>query len=335
MDQINLQSVYDKLIKEGQEEAAIELLHNYFTKTCANIYDNLMNEEVHVHVHQEDETPVLANEDEGDEEPWNDGVGNWFKGTDQHGHPKPYDHPGDVIQDDTDENLSPINGSQDMDVDGDTVVDDDAIDADDDVGLEDEVEDLKNEVEELKAQLKAQLDFDPEEDPGEEEEVVAVSDDDDDGSNEDEKEEDEVEEGNADDEEDKFDDLEESFELERVNDPHLDGYKTIGSDNEKFNRNDRSPIPNNSPDDRVGGEPVEIRAEEYDGVDRQPSPEVKQVPLRKNQVKNAADDLESVGSKGPKDALLNKERELFPDDNKSKSPIGAGAFDLRGKALKR
>ena len=409
MSKINLHSVLEKLVNEDQKQAQ-KLLHQWFLETCGSIHkdliENSLDEEVHVHVHQDgadDESVEMANENEIEEngdEPWEDGVGNWFKGTDQHGHPKPHDNSGVAETDDeeTDENLSPISGIQNMHgdsaVDDVTDMDDDNIDVDDSedadsTGLEDRVEDLEGELAALKAEFNSMLnsDSDDEEDSedmldGDDEEDKEETDDEDaddiDDEEEDDEEEDEIKaesEEEDDEEEDNnvteakdpcwkgykqvgmkekngkkvpncvpesveesedFSDLDESFELEKVNDPHLDGNKTVGSDNQRFNKNDRSPLPQNAPDKRVGGNAVEIRAEEYSGTDRQDAPAFQETPIRKNQVKKAADNQEAVGSRGPKDALLNREKEIYPDSGNNDSIIGSkNTKSLRGDFMKR
>ncbi|WP_201790287.1 hypothetical protein, partial [Cronobacter sakazakii] len=80
-------------------------------------------------------------------------------------------------------------------------------------------------------------------------------------SEESEEEDDKLEEGEETVfEDDDFVDLEESFELEPVADPKLNGGKEIGSDGKAVSVNDKSPIPQKKGPDRVGGKPVEIKA---------------------------------------------------------------------------
>lgn len=132
---------------------------------------------------------------------------------------------------------------------------------------------------------------------------------------------------------DEFADLEESFKLEPVKDPALNGGKEIGASGASLNVNDKSPIPQKKGEARVGGKAVEIKAQEHKGYAREASPEVKARPLLKNQVKKATDDLEAVSAEGDKSAKLNS-KDGFGSDS-PKSPIGAGAADLRGSDLKR
>lgn len=132
---------------------------------------------------------------------------------------------------------------------------------------------------------------------------------------------------------DEFADLEESFKLEPVADPALNGGKEIGAAGASLSVNNKSPIPQKKGEARVGGAAVEIKAEEHKGYAREAAPEVKARPLLKNQVKKAADDQEPVSKEGDKSAKLNS-KDGFGSDS-PKSPIGAGAADLRGSDLKR
>jgi hypothetical protein len=132
---------------------------------------------------------------------------------------------------------------------------------------------------------------------------------------------------------DEFADLEESFKLEPVKDPALNGGKEIGAAGATLSVNNKSPIPQKKGDARVGGAAVEIKAQEHKGYSREAAPEVKARPLLKNQVKKAADDQEAVSKEGDKSAKLNS-KDGFGSDS-PKSPIGAGAADLRGSDLKR
>lgn len=134
-------------------------------------------------------------------------------------------------------------------------------------------------------------------------------------------------------EEDDFAALDESFQLEPVADPNLSGGKEIGADGASVSLNDKSPIPQKKGEARVGGKPVVIDAEEHKGYAREAAPQVQKAPLLKNQVKNAKADLEGVSKEGDKSAMLNK-KDGFGSDS-PKSPIGAGATDLRGSDLKR
>lgn len=132
--------------------------------------------------------------------------------------------------------------------------------------------------------------------------------------------------------EDDFADLEESWTLEPVKDPNLQGGKEIGAHGAKVHLNDKSPLPEHDAEGRVGGAAVEIKAEEHHGYDREPAPEVKGKPLLKNQVKKSTDGRTKVSKEGDKSAMLNSKAGFGSDS--PKSPIGQ-ATDLRGNDLKR
>jgi hypothetical protein len=239
------------------------------------------------------------------------------------------DHSEDGIEEaeKTDENLSPISGIQTADDDVDELVltpdelpeagdedpdpdpddnefpDDNETDVEtpgdmgDDVGLEDRVDDLEQELENLRAELQAaitgdEMPVDPEVDEAE------LS----------------------------FEDLDESFELERVTPAKLDRpvYAADGGNAPK--PESKSLLPNHSPRDRIGGGPIETKVTEFTGHEREPSPTVKSGRLFKNQVKSADTALEKVPERGPKGALLAKET---PEDSKADSLMG-GRNDLRG-----
>jgi len=131
---------------------------------------------------------------------------------------------------------------------------------------------------------------------------------------------------------DDFDDLEESWTLEPVKDPNLQGGKEIGADGAKVNLNDKSPLPEHDADARVGGKAVEIKSDHHEGHEREASPEVKGRPLLKNQVKKATDGRTKVSKEGDKSATLNSKAGFGSDS--PKSPIGQ-ATDLRGSDFKR
>lgn len=132
--------------------------------------------------------------------------------------------------------------------------------------------------------------------------------------------------------EDDFDDLEESWTLESVKDPSLDGGKEIGSHGAKVAVNDKSPIPQKKGSERVGGKAVEIKSDHHEGHDLETSPEVKARPSLKNQVKKATDGQAKVSKEGDKSAMLNSKAGFGSDS--PKSPIGQ-ATDLRGSDFKR
>lgn len=132
--------------------------------------------------------------------------------------------------------------------------------------------------------------------------------------------------------EDDFADLEESWVLEPVKDPNLQGGKEIGADGAKVHLNDKSPLPEHDADARVGGKAVEIKSDHHEGHEREAAPEVKAKPLLKNQVKKSTDGRTKVSKEGDKSAMLNSKAGFGSDS--PKSPIGQ-ATDLRGSDFKR
>lgn len=132
--------------------------------------------------------------------------------------------------------------------------------------------------------------------------------------------------------EDDFADLEESWNLEPVKDPNLQGGKEIGADGAKVHLNDKSPLPEHDADARVGGKAVEIKSDHHEGHEREAAPEVKSKPLLKNQVKKSTDGRTKVSKEGDKSAMLNSKAGFGSDS--PKSPIGQ-ATDLRGSDFKR
>lgn len=194
--------------------------------------------------------------------------------------------------------------------------------------LEAEVQDLQADLADLKAQFEKMMDVEGEEHgdelngqeeevPGGEEEVAGdiseplAGEGDVDGG--------EVAEESFD--FDAFEDLDESFELEPVKVDVKAGTE-IGTGG-KIAQNNDSPIPQKKVGDRAfKGKPVEIKAEEHKGYDREPAPTVKDKPLLKNQVKNAQANLEKVSKEGDKSALINKTESEFGGPN-DKSPIGS------------
>jgi hypothetical protein len=129
-----------------------------------------------------------------------------------------------------------------------------------------------------------------------------------------------------------FLDLEEDYKLENVSTAGLSGTKEIGSGGSLKVNND-SPIPQRKPDQRVGGSAVQIKSGSTPkGYDRETPPKVA-APLVKSP-KNEKQDLKAVPKDGNSSATLNKKGDGFGSDS-PKSPIGAGATDLRGSTLKR
>lgn len=118
-----------------------------------------------------------------------------------------------------------------------------------------------------------------------------------------------------------FADLEESFELEPVKVEIRDG-KEIGAGAPNVFQNVTSPIPQKKVGDRAfQGKAIEVKSTQHKGYAKEASPSVKELPLRKNQVKHAQDNLEGVSKEGDKSALLNKKDGFGAENNKS--PIGS------------
>jgi hypothetical protein len=279
MENINLQSVLDQLVKEERDVAA-SILHKWFVDRCSQIHRTLVKESVE------------QTDDDAEQ---------------------------------TDENLSPISGIQTADDDVDELIltpdelpeagdndpdpddnefpDDNETDVEtpgdmgDEVGLEDRVDDLEQELQKLRAELQAAITGDeaPEEPEDDEAELS-------------------------------FEDLDESFELERVTPAKLDRPVYAADGGNAPQAEHKSLLPTHAPRDRIGGGPIETKVTEFTGHDREPSPTVKSGRLFKNQVKNAETALEKVPARGPKGSLLAKET---PEDSKAESLMG-GRNDLRG-----
>lgn len=341
MQKVNLEQVLELLINEEHEEAS-NLLHTWFVGKSKEIHESLMQEDDDI-LEDERLQDIQDDKDEIESEE--------YFGEDDLG-----DEDSDVIDGEEEVAGDEVEG----DIDGEEAADDIAAElgADDEAGeeaVEDKVEDLEAQLADLKAEFEKLMGGEEEaagefgdDEAGDEfggDEVVADLDEPAEESfafeseevSEDEEAVEESEEVSEDEEvvseDEDFDDLTESFELEAVADPNLSGDKEVGDDGDKIAVNDVSPIPQKKGADRVGGKPVEIKAKEHKGYEREASPEVKSKPLLKNQVKNAKADLTSVSKEGDKSAVLNK-KDGFGSDS-PKSPIGAGAADLRGSDFKR
>lgn len=325
MKTVDLNKVLDLLINE-EADAATGLLHEWFVETSKKVHEELMQEDDSLSKDIEDDQEAIKSEEfyseaEGDDEVADDAE--------------------EVAADDVD---AP---EGDDAFGGDDMGDDAAVDADVEAPAAETIGDTMEDLIAVMTRLKAEFaeiaghdeevadEFggddvvEPVDFGGEEEEVPA-----------DESMTFESEEADADEDkeevteaEDDFADLEESWTLEPVKDPNLTGGKEIGADGKKVSLNDKSPLPEHKPADRVGGKAVEIKAEEHHGYDREEAPEVKGKPLLKNQVKKATDGRSKVSKEGDKAAMLNK-KDGFGSDS-PKSPIGAGATDLRGSDFKR
>jgi hypothetical protein len=361
MSKVNLQSVLEKLVNEDREQAS-GLLHQWFVEKCAEINKSLV-EDVHIHIHGDDEDGVEVSggrgtplsdgpdyadpdldgqelpigdfqEDEGDENPFAGGD----EATDDLGGETGDDMDGvddeeglDIPDADGEE------GSEEPDLDGETGDDNDP------EALEDQVEDLEAELADLKDQLKAFIDGDEGSEEGSEDDSEA-----DEAGDHEEPDGDEDAEGeepdseadgddDADDVEESFDfsDLEESFQLELIKDPGLSGSKEVGATGASVNVNSTSPIPQKKTTERVGGKTVEIKSTQHKGYEREVAPKVSDKnPLRNQSVGNAMRDYTPISKEGDKSAVLNKKGDGFGSDS-PKSPIGAGATDLRGDTFKR
>lgn len=327
MQKVDLKKVLDLLVAEEREEAG-KLLHEWFVGKSKSILEDLM---------QEDDA-ALDIEDAKDEIESEE----FYADVD-------LEEAGD---EEVDGEEDFIDGEIDGEIEGEVAGDEFAaaadlegeLDAEIEVPVEDKVENLEAQIAELKAEFDRLMGVESDEAEvaadlgafGAEEEVDGVFESDDDDSDKEEldeskdEEEDELDES-VDVSDDDYADLEESYHLEPIKDPVMDGNKEVGADPEKVTVETHSPLPNRKPEDRVGGAPVEIKGKVHKGYERQPSPAVEDNKLLKNQVKNAKQDLESVPADGDKSALLNK----GPAPDKGKSPIGGGAVDLRGVDFKR
>lgn len=319
---VDLQKVLEMLINEEQDQAT-GLLHQWFVEQSKAVHESIMQED--------------------------DGV---LEGDDQ---TQDIEDDQDAIK--SEEYYSEAEGDDEeaeaADVEADADAEADAVDVDLDAGLDgaevedgadvqDQIEDLQADLARLKAEFNALMGVEEKEhdadidgdgeiagaDVDAEEEEAEVAEE---GLTLEAEEVEESEEAVL--EDDDFADLEESFKLEPVADPNLSGGKEIGKAGAAVSVNDTSPIPQKKGEARVGGAAVEIKAKEHKGYAREAAPEVKKSPLLKNQVKNAKADLEGVSKEGDKSAVLNK-KDGFGSDS-PKSPIGAGATDLRGSDLKR
>lgn len=313
MQKVDLNKVLEMLINEEQEQAT-GLLHQWFVEKSKSVHESLM---------QDDDAVLegdLAQEIEDDK--------NEIEAE---------EHFSEAEGEEGEEEVADVDAAPvDMEAP--------AAEVEPEASPEEQVEDLEARLEFLKAEFAkitqiADLDQPLDADAGAEGEAeIEVADDDmadldapaADADLEEPKEESLAFEAE---EVDEFADLEESFKLEPVKDPALNGGKEIGAAGASLSVNDKSPIPQKKGEARVGGAAVEIKAKEHKGFEREAAPEVKARPLLKNQVKKAADDLEAVSKEGDKSAKLNS-KDGFGSDS-PKSPIGAGAADLRGSDLKR
>lgn len=303
MKTVDLNKVLEMLVNEEHTEAA-GLLHEWFVERSKQIHEELVAEDNTLSQDIEDDQEAIQSEEfyseaEGDDESAEDEAGE------------------EAPEADVDAEAPVADADAEMDGEFETPAE---VSAEEELG--DTIEDLEAVMARLKAEFAA---ITGEEVPGDEEmgpemdaDVAEPVDMDMDGD---------IDAVDGD-----FADLEESWTLEPVKDPNLNGGKEIGADGAKVAVNDKSPLPEHDADARVGGKAVEIHAEEHHGYDREPAPEVKAKPLLKNQVKKSTDGRTKVSKEGDKSAMLNS-KEGFGSDS-PKSPIGQ-ATDLRGSDFKR
>lgn len=315
MKTVDLNKVLEMLVNEEHSEAS-GLLHEWFVERSKQVHEELMQEDSTLSQDIEDDQEAIESEEFYSEAEGDDAEAEAGEELD-----------GDVEV-----------GGEELPVDD--VVGGEELPAEETIG--DTIEDLEAVMARLKAEFAEitgadeagdevegpEMDVDAEEpvDFGGEEveladETLAFE------SKEEDEDAEEVTES-----EDDFADLEESWTLEPVKDPNLNGGKEIGADGAKVAVNDKSPLPEHDADARVGGKAVEIHAETHEGHEREPAPEVKAKPLLKNQVKKATDGRTKVSKEGDKSAMLNSKAGFGSDS--PKSPVGQ-ATDLRGSDFKR
>jgi hypothetical protein len=326
MKTVDLSKVLEMLVNEEHSEAS-GLLHEWFVETSKKIHEELMSEDDTLSQDIEDDQEAIKAEEfyseaEGDDEVADVDAGEELDGDVEGGEEEVA---GDELEAGAEiESPEEVSAEEEL---GDTIEDLEAVMA----RLKAEFtaivggEEVNGEVEVEGPEMDVDADAGEPVDFGGEEEVVA-----DESLTFESKEEEEEEE--VAESVDDFADLEESWTLEPVKDPNLQGGKEIGADGAKVALNAKSPLPEHDADARVGGEAVEIKAEEHVGYDREAAPEVKSKPLLKNQVKKATDGRTKVSKEGDKSAMLNS-KEGFGSDS-PKSPIGQ-ATDLRGSDFKR
>lgn len=323
MKTVDLNKVLEMLVNEEQTEAA-GLLHEWFVERSKQIHEELMSEDNSLSQDIEDDQEAIQSEEfyseaEGD------------------------DAEADVEGDAADAELEVGGEEPAMDMDAD-MVGGEELPAEETIG--DTIEDLEAVMARLKAEFAeitgadvADDEMGPEMDADLDEPVDMdgeVGDFDGDVEKADETLAFESADADKDEEvtesEDDFADLDESWVLEPVKDPNLNGGKEIGADGAKVTVNNKSPLPEHDADARVGGKVVEIHSDHHEGHEREAAPEVKARPLLKNQVKKATDGRTKVSKEGDKSATLNSKAGFGSDS--PKSPIGQ-ATDLRGSDFKR
>ncbi|MNV60195.1 hypothetical protein D3C71_1526500 [compost metagenome] len=129
--------------------------------------------------------------------------------------------------------------------------------------------------------------------------------------------------------EEEFDDLAESadYHLEPVAAEKLKTEGETTGVGKKVKVQKDSPIPQRKPDERAGGDPVEIKGKTHKGYAREAAPTV---VGGNEKFKNSVKAPKKISKEGDKSAELNK----GPKEDKGKSPI-SGDPKLRGRDLSR
>jgi hypothetical protein len=121
-------------------------------------------------------------------------------------------------------------------------------------------------------------------------------------------------------EEDDFNDITESIvaELEKVSVTMTDGKEIAAG--KSFSQNNTSVALQKKPNPMTDGKPVQIKASEHKGFERETAPTVKDMKKRKNTKTKAEDGRSTVSKEGDKSALINKDFGKGGEAN-TKSPL--------------
>jgi hypothetical protein len=121
-------------------------------------------------------------------------------------------------------------------------------------------------------------------------------------------------------EEEDFDDITESIvaELEKVSVTMTDGKEIAAG--KSFSQNNTSVGLQKKPNPTTDGKPVQIKASEHKGFERETAPPVKDMKKRKNTKTKAEDGRSTVSKEGDKSALINKDFGKGGEAN-TKSPL--------------
>jgi hypothetical protein len=337
MQRVDLKKVLEMLINEEQGNAE-DLLHQWFVEKTKTIHESLMQEDDDV-LEKEDLTKGIEDDKDSIESEEYFGEADFDEEGDEDSHidaiaAADVAKGGNLATDDLDgEDAEGFDGEDAEGLDGEEGGEPDLAE------ISDKVEDLESELERLKSKFQAIQGGDESEDDG-------LDDPDSEGDDagidsplggdedaEGEEPGDDVEEGFLN--EFDFVDLDEAFTLELIKDPGLSGSKEVGATGASVNVNSTSPIPQKKTTERVGGKTVEIKSTQHKGYERETAPAVGQKnPLRNQSVGNSYRDYTPISKEGDKAAILNKKGDGFGSDS-PKSPIGAGATDLRGDTFKR